>query len=162
MEAYDSIPYAGYILWKNGVNVSINSDSGERIRRLNLDAAKMMKYGGVPEEDSLKMITLNPAIQLGIAKRTGSIEVGKDADIVIWSGHPFSAFSRVETTMIEGETYFDRAADAEMRSTLARERDALEKLDVNRPPSSGGTPPRVPAERREEFGHDDIDGGIDR
>lgn len=162
LEAYDSIPYNGYILWKNGVNVSINSDSGERIRRLNLDAAKMMKYGGVPEEDSLKMITLNPAIQLGIGKRTGSIEVGKDADIVIWSGHPFSAFSRAETTMIEGETYFDRAADAEMRSKMTAEREALEKLDVNRPPGSGGTPPRVPAERREERGHDHIDGGNDR
>ncbi|MBK9153639.1 MAG: amidohydrolase [Chloracidobacterium sp.] len=162
LEAYDSIPYNGYILWKNGVNVSINSDSGERIRRLNLDAAKMMKYGGVPEEDSLKMITLNPAIQLGIGKRTGSIEVGKDADIVIWSGHPFSAFSRAETTMIEGETYFDRAADAEMRSKMTAEREALEKLDVNRAPGSGGTPPRVPAERREERGHDDIDGGNDR
>jgi imidazolonepropionase-like amidohydrolase len=164
LEAYDSIPYTGYLLWKAGVIVSINSDSGERIRRLNLDAAKMMKYGGVPEEDSLKMITLNPAIQLGIAKRTGSIEVGKDADIVVWTGHPFSAFSRVETTMIEGETYFDRAADAEMRANVARERDALEKLDVNRPPSSGGAPPRIPTERREERGHDDTDtdGGTNR
>ena len=122
----------------------------------------MMKYGGVPEEESLKMITLNPAIQLGIAKRTGSIEVGKDADIVIWSGHPFSAFSRAETTIIEGETYFDLAADAEMRANMTRERDALEKLDVNKPPGSGGTPPRVPAERREERGHEEIDGGTDR
>jgi imidazolonepropionase-like amidohydrolase len=165
LEAYDSIPYTGYLLWKAGIVVSINSDSGERIRRLNLDAAKMMKYGGVPEEDSLKMITLNPAIQLGIAKRTGSIEVGKDADIVVWTGHPFSAFSRVETTMIEGETYFDRANDAQMRANIARERDALEKLDVNRAPSSGGGPPRVPAERRQERGHDDTedtDGGNDR
>ena len=162
LEAYDSIPYNGYILWKNGVNVSINSDSGERIRRLNLDAAKMMKYGGVPEEDSLKMITLNPAIQLGIGKRTGSIEVGKDADIVIWSGHPFSVFSRAETTMIEGVTYFDLANDAAMRANMTREREALEKLDVNRAPSSGGTSPRVPTERREERGHDEIDGGIDR
>ena len=65
LEAYDAIPYNAYILWKNGVNVSINSDSDERMRRLNLDAAKVMKYGGVPEEDALKMITINPAKQLG-------------------------------------------------------------------------------------------------
>lgn len=148
LEAYDSIPYNGYILWKNGVNVSINSDSDERMRRLNLDAAKMMKYGGVPEEDSLKMITLNPAKQLGIDKRTGSIEVGKDGDLVIWNGHPFSPFSRVETTFIEGEIYFDRTRDAQMRTQLAREREELEKLEINRAPGAGGTPPRVPAERR--------------
>jgi imidazolonepropionase-like amidohydrolase len=158
LEAYDSIPYAGYILWKNGVNVSINSDSDERIRRLNLDAAKMMKYGGVPEEDSLKMITLNPAKQLGIDKRTGSIEVGKDADLAIWSGHPFSPFSRAEMTFIEGVVYFDRAKDLQMRTEIAKEREALEKLDVNRPPGSGGTPPRVPTERRRERSDEEEDG----
>ncbi len=147
LEAYDSIPYNAYILWKNGVNVSINSDSAERIRRLNLDAAKAMKYGGVPEQDALKMITLNPAIQLGIGRRTGSIEVGKDGDVVIWSGHPFSPYSVPEVTMIEGEVYFDRANDKSLRAELQREREALEKLDVNRAPSSGGTPPRAPSER---------------
>ncbi len=148
LEAYDSIPYNAYILWKNGVNVSINSDSDERMRRLNIDAAKVMKYGGVPEEDALKMITINPAKQLGIDKRTGSIEVGKDGDIAIWTGHPFSTFSRVEMTLIEGETYFDRTKDAEMRTDMAKEREALEKLDINKPPAAGGTPPRVPTERR--------------
>ena len=160
LEAYDAIPYNAYILWKNGVNVSINSDSDERMRRLNLDAAKTMKYGGVPEEDALKMITLNPAKQLGIDKRTGSIEQGKDADIVIWTGHPFSAFSRVETTMIEGDVYFDRTKDAQMRAETQKERESLEKLDVNRAPGSGGTPPPVPAEKRRgerdeaEYGED--------
>lgn len=148
LEAYDAIPYNAYILWKNGVNVSINSDSDERMRRLNLDAAKVEKYGGVPEEDALKMITLNPAMQLGIAKRTGSIEVGKDGDLVIWTAHPFSVFSRVETTLIEGEVYFDRALDAQMRIDTAKERETLEKLDVNKPPASGGGPPRIPTERR--------------
>ena len=102
-----------------------------------------MKYGGVPEQDALQMITLNPAKQLGIDKRTGSIEVGKDGDVVIWNAHPFSVFSRVETTMIEGVTYFDRAADAQMRLEVAKERETLEKLDVNKAPASGGTPPRV-------------------
>lgn len=148
LEAYDSIPYNAYILWKNGVNVSINSDSDERMRRLNLDAAKVMKYGGVPEEDALKMITINPAKQLGIDKRTGSIEVGKDGDIAIWTAHPFSVYSRVETTLIEGVTYFDRAADAKMRADMAKERETLEKLDVNKAPGTGGGPPRIPSERR--------------
>ena len=148
LEAYDAIPYNAYILWKNGVNVSINSDDNGRMRRLNLDAAKVEKYGGVPEEDALKMITLNPAKQLGIDKRTGSIEVGKDGDVVIWTAHPFSVYSRVETTIIEGETFFDRAADAAMRINMAKERETLEKLDVNRAPGTGGGSPRVPTDRR--------------
>jgi len=148
LEAYDSIPYNAYILWKNGVNVSINSDSDERMRRLNLDAAKVEKYGGVPEEDALKMITLNPAKQLGIDKRTGSIEEKKDADIVIWSAHPFSVYSHVEMTMIEGEILFDRTKDLARRDEVKKEREALEKLDVNKPPASGGTPPKIPAEKR--------------
>ncbi len=156
LEAYDSIPYNGFILWKNGVNVSINSDSGERIRRLNIDAAKMMKYGGVPEQDALKMITLNPATQLGIGKRTGSIEVGKDGDLAIWSGHPFSVYSACEFTIIEGEIYFDRSADRSGRADKLKEREALERLDMNRAPGSGGTPPRVPTERLSgEYDHDD-------
>jgi len=149
LEAYDSIPYNAYILWKNGVNVSINSDSNERMRRLNLDAAKTMKYGGVPEEEALKMITLNPAKQLGIDKRTGSIEIGKDADLAIWTAHPFSVYSRVDMTLIEGDIYFDRSKDAQMRAALQTEREALEKLDVNKAPGSGGTPPKVPSERRQ-------------
>jgi imidazolonepropionase-like amidohydrolase len=150
LEAYDSIPYNAAILWKNGVLVSINSDSDERARRLNLDAAKMMKYGGVPEEEALKMITLNPAIQLGIDKRVGSIEQGKDADLVVWSAHPFSVYSRPEYTMIEGVVYFDRGRDVLRRAELVREREALEKMDINKAPGTGGTQPRVPSERRIE------------
>jgi imidazolonepropionase-like amidohydrolase len=155
LEAYDSIPYNAYILWKNGVNVSINSDSDERMRRLNLDAAKVMKYGGVPEQDSLKMITLNPAFQLGIDKRTGSVEAGKDADLVIWSAHPFSVYAKPEMTMIEGEIYFDIAKDKEMRAAMEKERQELEKAEPNR--GSGTAPPPIPRERRE--GHrDNADG----
>jgi imidazolonepropionase-like amidohydrolase len=148
IEAYDSIPYNAYILWKNGVVVSINSDSDERMRRLNLDAAKAMKYGGVPEEDALKMITLNPAKQLGIANRTGSIEQGKDGDLVVWNVHPFSPYSHPEYTIIEGEVYFDRTKDMTMRAERTKEREALEKMDMNRAPNSGGTPPRLPQEQR--------------
>lgn len=150
LEAFDAIPYNAYILWKNGVVVSINSDSDERMRRLNLDAAKVEKYGGVPEQDALQMITLNPAKQLGIDKRTGSIEVGKDGDIVIWSAHPFSVYSHVEMTMIEGEVFFDRSQDALKRDAMQKEREALEKLDVNKPPTTGGTMPRIPTEKRQK------------
>jgi imidazolonepropionase-like amidohydrolase len=161
LEAYDAIPYNAAILWKNGVVVSINSDSDERMRRLNLDAAKVMKYGGVPEEEALKMITLNPAKQLGIDKRTGSIEEKKDADLVIWNAHPFSSFARVETTMIEGTIYFDRAKDIANRTALEKERQELEKLEANKAPGSGGTPPKIPSEKRiaEKDEADQIDGG---
>ena len=164
LEAFDAIPYNAYILWKNGVVVSINSDSDERMRRLNLDAAKVEKYGGVPEEEALKMITLNPAKQLGIDKRTGSIEVGKDGDIVIWNVHPFSVYSHPEITMIEGQVYFDRSKDIQMRADLAKERETLEKLDVNRAPAGGGgTQPRIPSEKRraerDEAEYGDGDGG---
>ncbi len=158
LEAYDAIPYNAYILWKNGVNVSINSDSDERMRRLNLDAAKIMKYGGVPEQDSLQMITLNPAKQLGIDKRTGSIEVGKDADLVIWNAHPFSVYAKPEITMIEGETYFDLAKDREMLAKMDAERKALESAESNK--SSGNAPPPLPKERRKAH-HDDADGHDD-
>lgn len=156
LESYDAIPYTPYILWKNGVNVSINSDSDERMRRLNLDAAKVMKYGGVPEEEALKMITLNPAKQLGIDKRTGSVEVGKDADIVLWNVHPFSVYSRPEMTLIEGEVFFDRAKDIENRAKMTAERKTLEGAEPNR--SSGNAPPPLPRERRQAH-HDDADGG---
>ena len=161
IEAYDSIPYNAAILWKNGVNVSINSDSAERIRRLNLDAAKVMKYGGVPEEEALKMITLNPAKQLGIDKRTGSVEAGKDADLVIWSGHPFSPFSLVEQTMVEGELFFERSRDLLRRQEFENERKRLEALEANKPPGSGSpsTQPRIPREKGDERHDDSKDGG---
>jgi imidazolonepropionase-like amidohydrolase len=161
IEAYDAIPHNAAILWKNGVVVSINSDSEERIRRLNIDAAKMMKYGGVPEEEALKMITLNPAKQLGIDKRTGSIEVGKDADIVIWSAHPFSVYAHPEMTMIEGEIFFDRAKDTARRAALKKERAELEKAEANLPPEkrgkadkpAGNDSPERPARRPNEGGN---------
>lgn len=161
LEAYDSIPYNAAMLWKAGVLVSINSDSDERARRLNLDAAKTMKYGGVPEEEALKMITFNAAKQLGIEKQTGSIEEKKDADIVIWSAHPFSVYAHPEMTMIEGVTYFDRAKDIQKRGDLAREREMLEKMDINKAPGTGGTAPRIPSEKRieERDEADRTDGG---
>lgn len=160
IEAYDAIPYAAAIMMRAGVNVSINSDSNERVRRLNIEAAKMMKYGDLTEEEALKLITMNPAWQLGIQERVGSVDVGKDADLAIWNGHPLSVYSRVETTLIDGEIFFDRAQDIARRAEMERERATLEKAEPNRAPAQG-TPPARPRESRPAYGMDDDhwDGG---
>ena len=117
LEAYDAIPYNAAVLAAHGVKVSMNSDSDELARRLYWEAAKAVKYGGVSETEALKMVTLNPAWQLGIDSRVGSIEVGKDADIAIFSAHPFAPDARVETTLVDGVVYFDRARDAATRAS---------------------------------------------
>jgi imidazolonepropionase-like amidohydrolase len=113
VESWDAIPYNAAIMHKKGVNVSINSDSDERVRRLYEEAGRAMHYnnGELSEDDALKMITLNPAIQLGIDNRVGSIEVGKDADLVVFTGHPLSSYARVDMTLIDGQIYFDREKD---------------------------------------------------
>lgn len=120
-EVKDAIPHNAAVLNAMGIVTALNSDDAEMARRLNQEAAKTVKYGGVSEEDALKMVTLNPAILLHIDDRTGSIKVGKDADLVIWSGHPLSIYSKVEKTMIEGVFYYDAERDA-----LLRKRDAAE------------------------------------
>lgn len=129
LEAYDAIPYNAALMASRGVIVSMNSDSDELARRLYLEAAKAMKYGGVAEEEALRMVTLNPAIQLGIDKHVGSIDVGKDADLVIFSQHPFSVYTVPELTMIEGEVYFDRNEDLKQREVLKREKADLIKRE---------------------------------
>jgi imidazolonepropionase-like amidohydrolase len=108
MEAWDAIPHNAALMAERGVVVTINSDSDERARRLYQEAAKAIRFGGASEEAALRMITLNAAIQLGIDKQVGSIDVGKDADIAIFNGHPFAPTSRVEMTLIEGRVFFDR------------------------------------------------------
>jgi imidazolonepropionase-like amidohydrolase len=132
-EAYDAIPYNVALMVRSGVLTSVNSDSDELARHLNHDAAKAIKYGGVTEEEALRLCTINPARQLRLDHRIGSIEVGKDADLVIWNGHPLSSYSRVETTFIEGEVYFDRLQDLEQRQRLAKEKaDLLAKEQKGR------------------------------
>ncbi len=155
LEAYDAIPYNAAVMTRLGVNVSVNSDSDERARRLNIEAAKMMKYGGLTEEEALKLITWNPAWQLGIQDRVGSIEPGKDADFAIWNGHPLSVYSRVEQTYVDGELLFDRAQDIARRAQLEAERKTLEQADANKPPAQGATPARPPAAIRRAYQHDD-------
>ena len=125
IEAYDAIAYNTAILVRHGVNTSVNSDSNERARRLNIEAAKAMRYGDLTEEEALKLITINPAWQLGIQDRVGSIEVGKDADLAIWTAHPLSVYARVDTTLIDGEVFFDRQQDLARRADLEKERATL-------------------------------------
>ncbi len=124
-EVIDAIPWNGYLMWDRGVNVGFNSDSDELARRLNTEAAKAIKYGGVPREEAIKMVTLNPAKSLKIEQYVGSLEPGKDADFAIWSGEPLSPFSVCEQTWVEGRKYFDRAADLAGREELTKERVAL-------------------------------------
>ncbi len=127
-EVNDAIPYNAAIMHNAGVTVAINSDSGEMSRRLNQEAAKSVKYGGISEEDAWKFVTLNPAKLLHIDDRVGSLKVGKDADVVLWSGHPMSIYSRAEKTIIEGVTYFDIEDDAQMRKGIQVERNELINL----------------------------------
>lgn len=140
IEAYDAIPYNAAIMTRAGVVVSMNSDSDERARRLNIEAAKAMRYGDLTEEEALKLVTWNPALQLGIQNRVGSIEVGKDADVALWTGHPLSVYARVETTFIDGEVFFDRQQDLAHRAELLKERAQLEAAEPNRPPARGASP----------------------
>lgn len=151
MEAYDAIPYNAAIMTRKGVNVSINSDDNERARRLNLDAAKCIKYGGLTEEEALRLVTLNPAWQLGIDKYVGSIDAGKDADLVIYDGHPFSDYSKVEKTFVDGAIYFDREKDVVRRAEILKEKEALrakekEKEQPATPRPEQNRPGRRPGE----------------
>jgi imidazolonepropionase-like amidohydrolase len=125
VEAYEAIPYNAAIMTKRGVIVSINSDDAEEATHLNQEAAKTMKYGGMSHEEALKMVTINPAIQLGIDKRVGSIDIGKDADLVIYNHDPLSAYAVVQKTLIDGRVYFDRERDIADRGNLEKEKKKL-------------------------------------
>jgi imidazolonepropionase-like amidohydrolase len=132
VEAYDAIPHNAALMTDRGVVASINSDSGEEMRHLNQEAAKAMHWGGLSETEALKLVTLNPAIQLGVSDRVGSIEVGKDADVVIYSGHPLSVFGVVEKTFVDGRLYFDREHDRQLHEQLQQEKKALLDKELGR------------------------------
>lgn len=125
MEVQDAIPYNAAIMHKVGLTVAINSDDAEMARRLNQEAAKAVKYGGVTEEEALKMVTLNPAKMLRVSDRVGSLKVGKDADVVLWSDHPLSIYAKSLYTIVDGIVYFDRKKDEELQSIVDAERVRL-------------------------------------
>ncbi|MBT8243749.1 MAG: amidohydrolase family protein [Winogradskyella sp.] len=127
-EVNDAIPYNAAIMHNAGVVTAINSDDAEMSRRLNQEAAKSVKYGGVNEEDAFKFVTLNPAKLLHLDDRVGSLKVGKDADVVLWSDHPLSIYAKAEKTIIEGVTYFDLEKDKQMRQAIAKEKSELMNL----------------------------------
>ena len=137
-EVYDAIPYNGALMHDEGVVVSFNSDSNELARRLNWEAAKAVKYGDVSPVDALRFVTLNPARQLGIADRVGSLEPGKDADFAVWSGDPLSTYSRCEQTWIDGRKYFDRAEDQALQEEVRRERALLIQRVLKEEKKGGG------------------------
>ncbi|PWJ58468.1 imidazolonepropionase-like amidohydrolase [Dyadobacter jejuensis] len=122
MEVKEAIPYNAALMYHEGVTVAINSDDAEMARRLNQEAAKTVLYGGVPQEEAWKMVTLNPAKLLHLDDRMGSVKVGKDADLVLWNDHPLSIYARPDFTMIEGAFYFDRKLDEAKQAEMDTER----------------------------------------
>jgi imidazolonepropionase-like amidohydrolase len=139
VEAIDAIPYNAAILQKNGVVVSINSDDQELMRRLNTEASKVLKYGGLTENDALAMITLNPAKQLGIDDRVGSIDTGKDADLVLYDKDPLSQFAKVQKVLIDGTVYFDRDKEVSGRPAKELEKGRLIEKEKPAPPTQTTT-----------------------
>jgi imidazolonepropionase-like amidohydrolase len=151
VEAYDAIPFNAAIMVRKGVLVSLNSDDAELMRRLNTEAAKTMKYGGLSETEALSLVTINPARQLAVDNRVGSIEVGKDADLAIFDKHPLSNYAKVQKVLIDGTVYFDRdkeqseqsKKDARKKALIEKEKQQQrEEQQRNRP---AGAPARRPA-----------------
>ena len=124
-EVKDAIPYNAAIMTRAGLNVAINSDDAEMSRRLNQEAAKTVKYGGLTEEEALRLVTINPAKMLHLDARMGSIKEGKDADVVLWSDNPLSIYAHPEYTFVDGRELFSLAADAALRAGIRQERQRL-------------------------------------
>jgi imidazolonepropionase-like amidohydrolase len=153
VEAYDAIPYNAALMTKRGVLVSINSDDAEEATHLNQEAAKSMKFGGLTHDEALKLVTINPAMQLGIDKRVGSIEVGKDADLVIYNHDPLSAYAVVQKTLVDGRVIFDRDKDIADRAVLEKEKKELiakEKAAAKKSEEKKGEPAKKPEEKKPE------------
>jgi imidazolonepropionase-like amidohydrolase len=158
VEAYDAIPYNAALMTRHGVVVSINSDDAEEATHLNQEAAKSMKFGGMSHDEALKMVTINPAMQLGIDKRVGTIDVGKDADLAIYNHDPLSAYAVVQKTLIDGRVYFDRQRDIAERPEREKEKKALidkfkksaEKKPEDRKPDATVPIGQKPAEMKPE------------
>src|SRR5216117_2310175 len=142
IEAVDAIPQNAALMTRKGVIVSVNSDSAEHARRLNTEAAKSIKWGGLTEDEALALVTINPARQLRVESRVGSLEVGKDADVVIWNHHPLSTYAIVDRVYIDGQTYYDRPEDQKRLTELSKEKDTLvaAERDERRNPSTTEEP----------------------
>ncbi len=154
-EVIDAIPYNAAILQRMGVVTAINSDDSEMGRRLNEEAAKAVKYGGIAEEDALKMVTLNPAKLLHLDDRMGSVEPGKDADIVLWTDNPLSIYTRAEQTWIDGRCYYSLDDNTAALKTLVEERNRLTLLMMHKAAEGGPTREPIP-ENEHNYHCDDI------
>ena len=144
-EVQDAIPYNAVLMQKVGLNVCINSDDAEMARRLNQEAAKSVKYGGMSEEDAFKMVTLNPAKALHVEEKVGSLKPGKDADVVVWSDNPLSIYAKAEQTIVDGIVYFDRTRDQELRKKIATERNRLVQKMLGEKRNGGPVQPATPS-----------------
>src|SRR4029077_33545 len=142
VEAFDAIPYNAAIMQKKGVLVSLNSDDAELMRHLNSEAGKAVKYGGLSENEALAMVTLHPAKQLGIDNRVGSIEVGKDADLVIYDKFPLSDYAKVQKVLIDGTVYFDRDNEVSGRGAKNAEKQKLIDKEKQNQRAPQGAPTR--------------------
>ena len=150
-EVKDAIPYNAALMHEKGVLVSINSDDPEMSRRLNQEAAKVVKYGNISEIEAWKMVTLNPAKLLHLDKRTGSIAVGKDADLVLWSDNPLSIYAKAEKTIIEGTVYFDIEKDLLARNYIQKERSRIMQKMIDA--KNGGAPAQKTAPKKQHIRH---------
>lgn len=152
-EVIDAIPYNGAILQQMGVLTSFNSDDAEMGRRLNQEAAKAVKYGGLSEEEAWKFVTLNPAKMLHIDNRVGSIKVGKDADVVLWSDNPLSIYAKAQKTYVDGICYFDSERDLALRTEIQTERNRLIQKMAKAKANGGKT--QKPSMKRQKLYHCD-------
>src|SRR4030095_8006233 len=152
IEAIDAIPHNAALMTRKGVVASINSDDAELARHLNTEAAKSIKWGGLSDDEALALVTINPAKQLRIDNRVGSIEVGKDADVVIWNKHPLSTYAIVDRVYIDGQRYYDREDDAKHQAELAKEKEALINAERGERRGPTTTEPTTPRENRASSG----------
>ena len=155
-EVNDAIPYNAAMLHRMGIVTAINSDDAEMGRRLNHEAAKIVKYGGVSETEAWKMVTLNPAILLHVDDRIGSIKVGKDADIVIWSDNPLSVHAKVEQTFIEGVLYYDINRSVKLNTRDQLDRSRIMKLMMEE--KKNGAETKLPTRKENRHYHCDTVG----
>lgn len=152
-EVKDATPFNGALMWQMGLNVAYNSDDAEMARRLNQEAAKAVKYGGVPEQEALKFVTLNPAKMLHIDDYVGSLKVGKQADVVIWSDHPLSIYARAEYTFVDGICYYSLERNAMLKNMMDAERARLIQRMLNA--SAKGEPTQKPIQKDKKHYHCD-------